>query len=1117
MTISSPNHWWQNWSKTHAYVAEKMFFPKSVAEVVEAIQTAEADCRPVRAVGGGWSFSDASLPGNVVTNRPNVYAVEAITEIVSRAESFPAPSLPSIATIAHMAPDLDLPGSLAVLDERGDPEIYKDGAGNPYFSYMGGGIWMGSDGKIFGRTGANFVSWLRAGGLRIIRAVPAGVCIAEADTPGSLVMFDLDDPAAQPSRDWYYNGNGVWSLGVAGDSAPDQGTLYNLEYDRRLTGAGTTQSPRASNPGHGLSLLLSKQKTVPASPEPVYVINTRSMVSSLQQDLPSILSASAKATTSNTPSRGTSQRFFFHVEAGITIAELGQLLAHQSPRLTLQAISGSPGATLAGALSTATHGAEFKWPLLIDRVLALHLVGPGGLHWWIEGDESIADPQKLRTAYPDIDPSRIITGTAPVNGILPRDWLRAAVVPMGSMGVLYSVVLEVVPRFGVHEVVVETTWRGLARGSNQGQDLPTLLRDSRTSKAVSSSLVQLLRDGTANGTGIDKSVNQYADLAINPNPRFNGDLDCWIGNREMTASLPLDPRPSGANGTVDMISGITQAFKPPELSAMLRNIYGFGSWLDVIGNAITYSGTKAKINRLTQANDFIDVAMDTFLTPMAGIASIGRRDGCILAQVLLSGLLSGLLGTTNCDRRSDKTGVNVGNVGFPESGVMGAGIEIALAPEDAFGFLQMEILDPINMMNAALKPFFGYISIRLCSSTKTLMGMQQFGDEINPCSVMIEVVSFGTDDCRTFIHELQQRTLHRIDGGLDAMLHWGLENEQLNAQHLRNIQALQRQTSSGMSQLDTFKAVRSRIQAAAPKVCRVFDNGFTERLGLSSHKVVSCDFDGDGKPDFAVWRPDTGEWNVIFSSNGSHRTRKWGQAGDVPVPGDYDGDGKTDFAVWRPGAGDWHVVFSSDGSEHTQQWGQAGDVPVPGDYDGDGKSDFAVWRPGDGEWHVIFSSDDSQHAQQWGQAGDVPVPGDYDGDGKTDFAVWRPGVGKWFAIFSSNGSQHTRQWGQAGDVAVPGDYDGDGRTDFAIWRPGPGKWQVIFSSNGSQHTRQWGQAGDVPVPEDYDGDGKTDFAVWRPETGDWHVIDSADASQHTQQLGQAGDVPLSARLDENFN
>jgi hypothetical protein len=276
------------------------------------------------------------------------------------------------------------------------------------------------------------------------------------------------------------------------------------------------------------------------------------------------------------------------------------------------------------------------------------------------------------------------------------------------------------------------------------------------------------------------------------------------------------------------------------------------------------------------------------------------------------------------------------------------------------------------------------------------------------------------------------------------------------------------------------------------------------------------DFDGDGRSDFGVFRPDSARWLVDTThEGGTDLAVTFGEPGDVPVPADYDGDGTTDLAVFRPATAHWFVDTNHDGASDLDiVYGEPGDIPVPADYDGDGRADFAVFRPTSARWLVDWTHEGVTDLDVvYGAEGDVPVPGDYDGNGTADLAVFRPSSARWLVDWSrEGGTDLVVTYGAPGDVPLPADYDGDGLCDLAVLRPSSGRWFFDGNHNGGTDLRlDYGRVGDVPVPGDYDGDGRSDLAVFRPDGAGWFVDVTRDGATDLRvRYGEASDVPLRA-------
>ncbi len=323
-------------------------------------------------------------------------------------------------------------------------------------------------------------------------------------------------------------------------------------------------------------------------------------------------------------------------------------------------------------------------------------------------------------------------------------------------------------------------------------------------------------------------------------------------------------------------------------------------------------------------------------------------------------------------------------------------------------------------------------------------------------------------------------------------------------------------------------------------------------FGSTNDIRVYGDFDGDGRLDYAFFRPSNGCWYVrFFSQPNTLETLQFGLPGDIPVPADYDGAGFNNYAVWRPSTGTWWILSNTSRGIYSVQFGLPGDIPVTGVYDvakctspgvpagclTNPKASLAVFRPSNAVWFITPNNGGAAYFKQWGLAGDVPIAGDWDGDGKQDVAVWRPSNGTFYVVPSSTpNSPLVKQWGLVGDVPVTASFDLAVKTSYAVQRPTEGN--VYFQlGNDPQHpmSQRWGPPNGGPatnivrnqyslcdigkniyvrVEGDFDGDGLGDFAFWRPSDGTWYIVPSSNPhTAYALQWGLPGDIPVPADYD----
>lgn len=158
----------------------------------------------------------------------------------------------------------------------------------------------------------------------------------------------------------------------------------------------------------------------------------------------------------------------YQVEGGIRVRTLNETLLEQG--LALPNMGGWDHQTLAGAISTSTHGSGLEHGPFPSLVAALVLVTSGGRVVQFEPSDGLSDPLAFNNVV------ETPCGVYPATLVQDDCAFRAALVNMGSLGITYSLVMKVAPAFWLHEERVITTWEEAIEP--QGF-VGTLLREGR--------------------------------------------------------------------------------------------------------------------------------------------------------------------------------------------------------------------------------------------------------------------------------------------------------------------------------------------------------------------------------------------------------------------------------------------------------------------------------------------------------------------------------------------------------------------------------------------------------------------------------------------------------------
>jgi hypothetical protein len=607
-----------------------------------------------------------------------------------------------------------------------------------------------------------------------------------------------------------------------------------------------------------------------------------------------------------------------HVEAGIQLERLALHLDYM--QLAPFTMGGSSGQTLAGIVSTSGHGSDWDRGPIPNAVRAIQLVGPGGMRHWIEPNHwRITNEAALRARLgPDVQIH------------YDDEWFDAALVSVGSMGIITGFVLEATDQYFLEKSCQELKWK-------------------------------VLRPQIATGS-LFADPDHYVMVAVDPAGtalagQDVGERTCYLTTRRDSAG----PK-SGSGGTFDGLAAYCQM----DIGAVLAYFTTAAVAVPVAEALLSaLTATAAVFGIPLPAGAALAVAIPILVAALkaAGTGAVGDFLGSVFnhnseaAAVLASYLTRNALKPGPDETSTDLAHRIMAPVDRGECAARGSALEVAFDTSSGayltFVDEAMMLLDQRRQQGLVLS---GWFSLRFVGPSRAILSPQQ-----SARTCMVELVGLRSmNSTAPLLDELEKLAIRH--GGIQHWAMFGIPN--LAAGSLPR----------AYPRLDTWRRVRREISSNG--TIRTFENTFSARLGLDATPT------GTPLTRQQEWRWCRKCLGMAFAgaapgpcfAGGTH---------DHTASGNY---GFPHNAPWLPGQRNWRACRKCMG----MTFGGAAPAlcPAGGTHDLTGSGEYTVIRNGQSNWRWCRKC----HCLAYGGGAPGPCPagGRHDHGGSGNF--WLPFV-----------------------------------------------------------------------------------------------------------------------------